>query len=355
MTLLESVKKPQISSLNGIRAVSALVVVSYHLTLRGFHGNYGVTMFFVLSGFLITNLLLKEREQTGTVSLKNFYLRRTLRIFPAFYGFVLFYVAVHYFAHHEVRWAETIATLTYTRDYFEAFFYSPEGTMRHTWSLAVEEQFYLLWPFIFCRFKPRELLKGLSVFVCGVWALRFALVHNPTHIYYAFDTRADALALGCLVAIAVHLGYEFRWVIKSWLVGIAAVLGIVALNWRFPFDSLVVYAALPILCAIFLLNAVYFGPRYKLLNNPIANYLGLISYPIYLYHIVVGHGFHGRLHYPASVAAVIIMASLSYFIVEKPFLRLKDRIGKAGSPQDGQGERRVEVDNSRSVVTASSS
>lgn len=348
-SILCNIRSSRIPSLYAIRATAAFLVVFWHMGYFWAPGGYGVTAFFVLSGFLITHLLISEAERNGDLSLRAFYMRRTLRIFPAFYAYALVDIVSHLLVRHPIQWASTIASLTYTKDYYQAIVRPPINAMGHTWSLAVEEQFYLLWPFLFQRFRKRQylLMKSLAATIALVWAYRAALSINhvnPDYIYYAFDTRLDALAVGCLAALAVHNGFEFRILLKSrWLgwIMIPAIGALYFISTRpflpFDFNSIVVDAALPVLCVLFMLHAIGYGqdPVYRFLNGPTAYRLGLISYSLYLYHPFAVH-FAG----PAWIRPVmqlafsVGLASASYFVVERPFLRLKSRYAKTPAERE---------------------
>lgn len=340
--LAENLAGPEIPSLHGIRAVAVLGVIFGHVHTRfAVGGNYGVIAFFVLSGFLITHLLVKENQRHGTVSLRRFYIRRALRIFPAYYVFVVLYIVLHHFYGTPVSWPDMIACLTYTKNYWIAIFHPSNLQIGHTWSLAVEEQFYLLWPPIFLRFRNnmRFLMRALSAVILAVWIWRvlLCLVGQWNYIYCAFDTRMDALAVGCLIALAVHNGVKFRLLLRSWMIGPLLVGGIVAIALigefrygRLDANSLVVFALLPLLCGSIIIHAIAFAkhPFYRCINNGVMRYLGIISYPLYLYHYVVVHPV-AFLPAPLRLAAVLLLgvalASGSYFLIEKPCLRLKSR------------------------------
>jgi peptidoglycan/LPS O-acetylase OafA/YrhL len=316
--ILEILRSKQIPSLNGIRALAATVVLLYHFGFLGLHGSYGVTIFFVLSGFLITHLLLTEREKFGSISLRGFYLRRTLRIFPAFYVFMAVYLLLRYATHAPIYWPQAIASLTYTRDYYDALVHPGKMIAGHTWSLAIEEQFYLLWPFLFVRFQPKHLAKILAGFIVAVWIYR--PLHDSRYIYYAFETRADALAVGCLVAVLIHLGYNFRWLTAKWMIA-PVLLATLAVMKFAAHDNPLTLSIFPLLAMALILESVVH--RYWLLNNPVANYLGLVSYPLYLYHPMLASS---HLSGWTKLAVTLAFASLSYYVVERPFLQLKNSL-----------------------------
>ena len=290
---------------------------------------------------MITHLLIKENRRTGTVSLRAFYLRRSLRVFPAFYVFAMVYIAGRLLQGMSLEWPQVVASLTYTRDYYQAFYHPLTNSMAHTWSLAVEEQFYLLWPFIFVHFRDRQqaLMKALAWTILLVWIYRAVLSGIGVHadyIYYAFDTNLDALAVGCLAALCIHNRVHLAF--RSWTAGPALFLGVCLLHvaesstkWGFDFHAVVVLALLPVFFVFFMLHAVQFAdhPVYYILNNPVARYTGLISYSLYLYHPMVGNVFHYSHSWSkviGEIAVCFAFASASYFVVEKPFLKLKNRI-----------------------------
>jgi peptidoglycan/LPS O-acetylase OafA/YrhL len=333
-------------ALDGLRAVAVFTVVASHSNLPfRVPGDLGVSAFFVLSGFLITRLLLRERERTGEVSIRRFYLRRTMRIFPAYYAFLLLSYALD--ARAGQQWSNTLLAnaLTYTVNYFNAFNHHPSTSVAHAWSLAVEEQFYLLWPLAFVILATRgrrALVMGVSLAALGALAWRSLLflgAHvDPSYVYNAFDTRLDNLAVGCLLALAVD--YD----------GVVAAAGTMAKRSWFPIVTLALLLtsrlampdsyhysigftvdALLVAMLIVQLLQLYRNRLWCWLEWPTVRYLGAISYPIYLYHqwgASVGRRIAGDAHafeLAAGAMATIVLASVSYYVIERPFLRLKAR------------------------------
>jgi peptidoglycan/LPS O-acetylase OafA/YrhL len=156
------IRLPSIPALDGIRAIAVFLVIFYHLSnerpLPVFPGPLGVLGFFVLSGFLITWLLIKEQEKTGSISLGGFYRRRALRIFPAFYVFWILAVGSHWLVHgaKNVPWSQALSAFFYVSNYFHAMIHSSPEFIIHTWSLSAQEQFYMLWPLTFLFFSKKE-------------------------------------------------------------------------------------------------------------------------------------------------------------------------------------------------------
>src|SRR5690349_12704450 len=192
----------RVPSLDGLCAISIVLVVLGHLASRHyiywefwhFYANTGVRIFFVISGYLITQILLREQGRTGTISLKDFYVRRAFRIFPAAFVFLAI-VSVAFW--HVLRWYQIgtalfyLASLGVTQPWF----------FMHLWSLSVEEQFYLLWPGVLRPWRSYSLiiLAGVMVFAPFFTVLFYAI---GTRAFFAsFPATADALAVGCVLAI----------------------------------------------------------------------------------------------------------------------------------------------------------
>jgi peptidoglycan/LPS O-acetylase OafA/YrhL len=344
--LSEVVAESRLPGLDGLRAIGVFGVIIAHSTFAsGLPADFGPTAFFVLSGFLITRLLLRERERTGKVSIRRFYLRRSMRIFPAYYAFLLF----SYFldARAGQHWSPTFLVngVTYTVNYFNAFNHHPATSLAHAWSLGVEEQFYLLWPLAFILLAARGrrtlmtgvMLAALTAVAWRSWVVLGAHV-NVAYVYNAFETRFDNLAVGCLLAIAID---------HDRVVAIAK--SCARLPW-FPFVTVVLLFAsrvlLPssyhfsigltidsLLIAVFITQMLqlYRSRLWSWLEWPVIRYLGAISYPLYLYHawgasvgrLVPGHP--QTLEFAAGVLATIVLASGSYYLIERPFQKLRAR------------------------------
>ena len=210
----------RIPTLDGLRAVSIVLVLLNHLvgTLYypailsplGEFGNFGVRVFFVISGYLITSLLIKEHERTGSISLKNFYLRRVFRIFPAAYTYLLVLAVLnakyHILHRHDLLFAAT---------YLTNFRLSRAWYVGHLWSLAVEEQFYMLWPMVLVvwgiRRGSRIALATILLSPFARVAAWYALPMMRERIGEMFFTIADPIAFGCLLAIQRRWLWQQRW------------------------------------------------------------------------------------------------------------------------------------------------
>ena len=332
----------RLPALDGIRGISAWFVVAAHLGLlpRAF-GALGVSMFFTLSGFLITWLMLRESAYTGTVSLRKFYMRRTLRIFPAFYVYALVAGALLVLAGRPA-WKHLAAVAVYMGDYYSAL-YPTTPMLGIAWSLGIEEKFYLLWPSVFVRMRDRlpSLLNGAAAVIvaCTVYraVLWFGLGVSADYPRYAFEARLDGLAIGCALALAVYMGRD-RWLrilTGHPLLPVAyalAAVGITAGTDRFgpKFDYAGGITLIAILCGLTLVGAVRYAPR--LLDSRLMRYFGKTSYSTYLYHIVaifIVQTWFANLRWSVqlgfAIALTLVLSHLSMTVVEERFLRLKRR------------------------------
>ncbi len=338
--------KSHLPSLDGLRAIAAFLVVFYHVGMDWSPGGLGVLTFFVLSGFLITWLLLKEEEQSGTISLKSFYMRRSLRIFPAFYVYWLLLTAAILLAHKRYLVAQAISSLFYVTNYYQALNGDPNTGFSHTWSLGVEEQFYLLWPLFFLLLKhTRNRLRFLIAAIVTIALYREALVfvvhRDQGYIYEAFDTRADHLLMGCLLAVALRAGVWtdlWRRLCASWWLsaislGMLIISTALAMRFGSTYRDAVGFVVDPILVAVLIVQTIAQPDAgfAIVLNWGWMRYLGTISYSVYLYQQAVMEPIRKRmLPWPrisllVTILAVVVTASASYWIVERPFLRLKKR------------------------------
>ncbi len=287
----------KILEIQGLRALAATLVLIFHA--RFISGGFiGVDVFYVISGFLITGLLLKELNTTGRISLKAFYLRRSKRLLPASF-LVLFVTALFAWivlppiARGSIG-RDLIATTLYISNYLFAWWENDYQNLNatpspfiHYWSLAVEEQFYLFWPlFIIALAKlksARKFLIGFSLvtvitFALGVWLTIVA----PIWAFYSLPTRAWELSVGALIALMPALRRQSR---------LLAVFGLIALlasalwfNESTAFPG--TYALLPVLGTAALLSSIGAWPKSLkwLATNRISVWLGKISYPLYLWH-----------------------------------------------------------------------
>lgn len=347
--LNHALKSGHIPILDGLRAVAVFFVVFYHLGYERSPGGYGVIMFFVISGFLITWLLLKEHDRTHTIDLRQFYRRRTLRIFPAFYVYALVVIGALLMTKRPVLWTQAVASLFYLTDYYNAILGDPNTAFSHTWSLAIEEQFYLVWPifFLFLLRHRCNMARVLSVAIACIWIYRAFLCYvvgvNQGYIYAAFDTRCDALIVGCLLAVLLKEDRFPNVIIRFVSHPIGPILTLLLLvvviylpelvgkeipRYRDVFGFLL---APPLIAlAIIQLIAHHAALPWRWMETTPVKFLGKISYSLYLYQqIVLGPVEHSLRALPRAVVVVacvfvtIAVASTSYYFVERPLMRWK--------------------------------
>jgi peptidoglycan/LPS O-acetylase OafA/YrhL/glycosyltransferase involved in cell wall biosynthesis len=344
--LREGLSFSHLPGLDGLRMVAVFLVVFYHSGFQVVPGGHGVLAFFVLSGFLITWLLLKEESKYGAISLRLFYLRRALRIFPAFYCFWLLTTAAFLIFHRPINWPQAFSSLAYVNNYYQAIFGDPNTGYSHTWSLGIEEQFYLLWPISMISLRrTRTRVTFLIAAIGSIWiyraVLQFVVRVHSGYFYEAFDTRADHLLIGCLLAVLLRsdcLPHVWDRLCAQWIsivaLALLAISASAASMLGAPYRNVVGFAIDPLLVAIVIVQAIALRntPLWGWLNWRWVRYLGVISYSIYLYQQIVIDPVKGAFRaYPlavrmaAAVAAVILIASASYYLIELPLLRLKDR------------------------------
>ena len=307
-----------------------------------FSGSLGVKCFFVLSGYLITSLLLKEEARFGRISLADFYRRRVLRIFPVYYLFLATVLLLDRFISPPVATSAFVAAGTFTMPLWG----EPHYVLFHTWSLSVEEQFYLVWPLVLCLTAGRTRWWVAGGVVALVPVIRL-LVHvfGPRKMigYFSF-TQADALMFGCLLAL-----YQLRTLPAGtaalprmdWRHRLGALAAIYAV-WMFshhgwlgpltvPFSGTVQSAALAVLIASYLIPDASLGFRW--LNTSWMRWVGVLSYSLYLWQQLFLYPRQATWmvvqQFPLNLVVMLAAAVLSYYTVESAFLRLKDRFHRA--------------------------
>lgn len=333
--------------LDGLRGVAIGLVVAAHAMPTRFvnGGAVGVTMFFALSGFLITSLLLRERRVTGRISISRFYGRRARRLLPALIAYLAFWLALSTagVGLFQVRPGEVIVALLYFMNWVMAGNLPISDPMGITWSLSIEEQFYLVWPltFILARRWPRLPLVAAVIGIVAAIAAR-ALSWDGTNamwaIYYRTDTRMDSLFVGCLLAIVVHR-VGIAWV-RTWMgfLGGVVVIALLAVE-----TDVVKFGAVPLLAAVATccyIASVLAGRSRWLGLSPL-RWLGRRSYALYLWHYpLCVLAWDGTDILPMWVSLVLAFAAaeLSWWVVETPFRR---RRTGSFEPPSGAGEGQV--------------
>lgn len=332
-----------IPSLDGLRAFSIALVIIAHLVRQGTTPGYtyfeslgplGVSIFFVISGFLITHLLLKERASTGRISLKRFYMRRFFRIFPPYYAYLLF-LAVLWGAHLvTLHLGCYLSAVTYVSDYYGSKYM--DWDLIHTWSLSIEEKFYVFWPAVLFLFqRKRAAMVAIALFLVSPFLRVFTYAVAPSfrpHIAYMFHTRIDTLMCGCLLALFYEdpaFGRLTRQLFKPAFLGAAALFLFVASPvCAFLFRGYYGVSVKPTLEAVsigLLLLYVVREPQSwlgRILNTRVIRHIGVISYSLYLWQQLC----LPYLFFPLNVLLAVICAELSFGLIERPSQRLRDAV-----------------------------
>jgi peptidoglycan/LPS O-acetylase OafA/YrhL len=326
-----------VPALDGFRGFAILAVVFFHLNIwQGLTsaGGVGVTMFFTLSGFLITALLLRERTERGSINLRVFYARRIRRLFPGLLALLatvaLVDVIYHDLGHLVFR---VLPAATYMFNWIPAGGGAPDFWVNHTWSLSIEEQFYLIWPLtliILLRLgKERAALTFVVVGIVCSSLERMLLWHSGlgfSRIYFGSDTRADALLYGCGLAIwSFQRGLPKAPKVLAW----GACISLFLLSSLFLTGALSVLLGLSLtaLASMVLISGLCSG-HLRAFGAPLPRFIGRISYSLYIWHLPVINVLDpilGRIPTPLRIIAeligCLIVASASYYIIERRFLR----------------------------------
>ncbi len=341
-------------SLDGLRAVSVSAVLLYHMDLAWIPGGFlGVEVFFVVSGFLITALLIEERHHEGAVSLRGFWTRRGRRLLPALYVLLLVVPAVTLLFYRDAAGrlgGDVLAALFYVSNWWQIFldesYFAQAGrppVLQHLWSLAVEEQFYIIFPALFVwlisrtgRNTTRNVLLGVAL-ASAVWmAVLYDPYTDPSRVYYGTDTRLSGLLLGAMLAVVWTPWRSRREAARAAgpVLNVAGVAAMVLLAWFFlrvnEFDPFVYrggFLLLDVVCIV--LIAVLVHPASNLSRflavGPLV-WIGVRSYSIYLWHWPIFIFTRPELDVPLSgwplfvlrMALTLGAAELSFRFVEQP-------------------------------------
>lgn len=341
--------------LDGVRAVAVIAIIIYHLNPQWLSGGFlGVDTFFVISGYLITSLLLTEYHNTGKIKLMSFWLRRVKRLIPAVLFLVMGVIVLSLiFMPTEIQKvrADSIAAIFYVSnwwyimqnvDYFEQFAVQP---LKHLWSLAIEEQFYLVFPIVllsllsFIRRLKSIRIIFLILLVISMIAMMVLYVpnENVARVYFGTDTRIQTLLMGVLLALVwppfqlkAKVNRQMRTMIDT-----AGVVGLAILFICFKFvsetNSILYYGGFFLISTVTLLviaSSVHpSGYFAKFLGNKVFTFIGSRSYSLYLWHypiiVLIHHQFvQGPippLVYVVEILLMVLMAEFSYKFIEQPF------------------------------------
>ncbi len=375
-------------SLNGLRFIAAFVVIVHHLEqIKLFFGlpslffkwhfikivgELGVTLFFTLSGFLITYLLLAEKERFGTVFVKEFYIRRVLRIWPLYYLIII--LGLFVLPHIDFFKIPVYTEGVQYRFGIKAFFYfilfpnvvsnlyAYMPFIAQTWSIGIEEQFYLIWPWIVK--KSENYLRVLLTIVIGLFLITNVLSHFADHsedmssastsnklISFAYRYLA-MLRIGCMAIGGIGAYYLYKLDMRilrpiyaplTQILTLVVVLAMMLLGVEIPYITHEFYS---VLFLIIILNLAANPKSLMNLENKVLDYLGKISYSIYMWHnVAIIIGFHiarafnpqlddflsNAIYYGVTFIFTLILSTASYELYEKQFLKFKHLFAKVQS------------------------
>ena len=324
----------RLPALDGLRAVAVLSVIGSHVITSLIPGSFGVTLFFFISGFIITRLLLQDDAPLGA-----FYIRRFFRLYPALVAYIAASVVSMHLAGETVRWDGAVAGLFFFTNYV------PEttGYFTHLWSLAVEEHFYILFPLLVVFLRPDRLLAALIacvVLALGVRVYEVYAGYAHGFIQGATHTRIDSIAYGCLLSVLFHRAQTSARVsrfLDALSTRPAMVFGVALLVLSFAirsetFRQTLRYSVQGIAFALFFC-AIFWGsiaPRLvvRVLESRVMTYIGAISYSLYLFHqgarmvaYRVGFEQFSPEHIAITLAITVPLALLSFYAIEGPCRR----------------------------------
>lgn len=331
-------------ALDGLRGVAVLMVIAAHYGIPRVNstsaGTAGVTAFFTLSGFLITALLLQEHTARASINRRAFYRRRALRLAPALAVCVALAITLELATTgHITDWDMIVGSLTYTTDFVMIDGHWGANTfLGHTWSLAIEEQFYLLWPFALIFLTRLNKTKTIVVltYASGIAIVLRHLMWNDgagkVRLWSGPDTRSDAILIGCLLAFTLH-GTMARTTSRRWTIG-GGILLATTIPWATNLNQENVAVITPLTAAV-ATAAIIYGIANQapspILGSAVLRWVGTRSYGLYLYHVPIGlavsHWTAGGMFTAWTIAAPLAFgaAELSWRYVEQPFLRRKDQ------------------------------
>jgi peptidoglycan/LPS O-acetylase OafA/YrhL len=347
-------------SLDGLRAIAALAVVGFHAHIPGFsNGSIGVDIFFTLSGFLITSILLASMSDTGQLDYRAFYTRRALRLLPAYFAVVAVAVIGNFVIKTGGTLRGALVSFFYVGNWAVGIFHVGLGSLGHTWSLSIEEQFYLVWPVLLvgCVRLSRGNLHTLRVMVASLVALSIALTVGTLLlgvsaglVYNATPTRAMQLLIGALLATwmtprdnAEKPRRRFSVTSAIGLICLTLLLVDIAVgSVGLSTDILFMWPTIAILTAgvIFFVLTSH-GILRRILGTRVLVSIGKRSYGLYLWHFVVLATIDARLGLTTwpprilGIAITAILVPLSYRYIERPFLLRKAHYEPRQLPQGG--------------------
>lgn len=354
-------KTGYIPYLDGCRALAILFVVFSHVGLgKIIPGRFGVSLFFFLSGFLITRLLLTEIKEKGRISFAAFYLRRLFRLYPALLAMILCSSIAAYLMNCSLQTKDVFAALFYYTNYYIGWVRIPVENCGRLldifWSLSIEEHFYLVFPLIIQLALKKQsdhsiktfiyLLISLCIACLGMRAFTFFYYHGDldfvsNRIYFSSHTRIDSIIWGCLSAVLVFQqssGKYFKFLQNKWVIASGVLALLVSFTYRNDFFRQTLFYTIQGY-GIFILVPLIGVHKNKLLKNLLSNdwliFIGKLSYSLYLFHWIAlkmstQFFIEFSLNWQLLFWPLTILLSLSsYYLVEQPFMQLRKKFGSS--------------------------
>jgi len=318
--------KPYYAAIDGVRAVCVLLVMMNHV-----HGggqlnlvpepHLGVDIFFIISGFLITSLLRLEQRQTGSVDFGAFYWRRAFRILPVYFAVLLLYVGVCHLPGFSEKWIQLKGGMPWFLSFMNEYVVEPlhGNVFTHTWSLGIEEKFYLLWPVLF--FLLARTMRARVMLMLVLFCLLSLL--PGTKNYYA--GAYYGLLMGAIMAVALTSSYHAK--IVAWVrrIPAALVLALFVFSFWLEYRTDSVMLGFSVLIVLFLTHLVV-APSWlaRLFGSSAMVWLGKRSYSMYLVHVLCLNAIEGRAIFqrPGGVVAILVLSYALTALVAEVFYRL---------------------------------
>jgi peptidoglycan/LPS O-acetylase OafA/YrhL len=351
-----AILQSHLPSLDGMRAISILLVIIAHASdvfdrqsdYLFSLGQLGVSVFFVISGLLITWLMIRERDATGTFSLRNFYIRRFLRILPVFWLLLLTVTALKVTHVISIEWLDIMRALTFTHNYPLSIRYPRNYAfwLAHTWSLSLEEQFYLVWPGLFAILRPRHAARLAVILAFSGSLLRIANYYLlPSFrglVGTAFHTRIDILMVGCASAFLLE---SPAWKARIKKIPVWPVLAATSFfllvadpffTNHFGFHSranaiarliIPTFEAFAIALTLLVVVAGRTGTAFRVLNWRASTHIGKLSYSMYIWQqlFLAPHSVTRLFALLWRLLAIYVVSFCSFNFFERPFIKLRSR------------------------------
>lgn len=341
--------------LDGLRGVAIILVILAHIGFgRVIPGGFGVSLFFFISGLLITGLLINEFNSKNTISLKNFYLRRVIRLYPALVFMTVLSVILLLVFHSRIQLLAILSSLFYFANYYYTYFKPPatnsfDDIFNIVWSLSIEEHFYLVFPLLFyVLYRSGDKLLYLSLAVCLVaFGYRYYILNTAINdyvatmrIYVVTEARVDSIMWGCISALLIYkkqAGWYINIIRSPWalLIGIIIILSpavfsnrLFAESFRFTRQSLGFMFIVPGIGYLAQNSIIK-----RILEHNVLVFIGKLSYSLYLFHWVAVTVANNYFEFATPgwlclmLGLTILLSLTSYHLVERPFVKLRKRFG----------------------------